>query len=467
MLSCRRGARRAARSSTRASVIGPGDGTRRRADGRRAYSRSSPRSHSLDRTPASRLARPRPASSSARAACAGSTWSTSPRTRHSSGSAETSSARRWSRNGARASSDAAMRHAVGALEQVVGQPARLVDVQRAAHAFGAGRAAARFVTGGKAFSVAVAQHPEPATRARASRSCGGSRARSAVRALAQNVAAERSRRGIPAEHSAIWRRRRRGRRALAREHRLHLRAASSAMKCSATSAGSASRRVAPRHRFGRRADQIARREHDLVVLGAEVLRHLRGARSSLWRSSAKPREKVSTFGAGCGEREQRRRIEAAGEQDAAAPRSRSSTASSSVSDESRRAESASLCSASGWRRAAPVARSRAGGRTATAPWLAGRELADAGEQGARAGHVAVAPGSRAPRRIGCASDARAFAQRPQLRGEIQHAALLVQVERLLAEAVAGEEQPLLARVPQRERERAAQVRARTSLSQCS
>jgi hypothetical protein len=73
------------------------------------------------------------------------------------------------------------------------------------------------------------------------------------------------------------------------------------------------------------------------------------------------------------------------------------------------------------------------------------------------GHVAVREVVAHRLQVDLGPDARHPEERLHLRGEEHRAAALAKIQRLLAEAVAREQQPLLARVPHREGELAAQV----------
>ena len=99
------------------------------------------------------------------------------------------------------------------------------------------------------------------------------------------------------------------------------------------------------------------------------------------------------------------------------------------------------------------------GEPAVLPCRARRrwKLADRGEERARPGHVAVSEEIPYRREVHGGLRARHFEQRLDLGGEVDAVRVLVQEERLLAEAVAGEEEPVARRVPDREGEHAAQV----------
>src|SRR5256885_2716812 len=85
------------------------------------------------------------------------------------------------------------------------------------------------------------------------------------------------------------------------------------------------------------------------------------------------------------------------------------------------------------------------------------ELPHATHQCARAAHVALAQVVADRGHVDLGLDAGRAHQRLYFRGEIEDACRLVEVQRLLPEAVARKHQALLARVPQREGEGAAQV----------
>ena len=229
------------------------------------------------------------------------------------------------------------------------------------------------------------------------------------------------------------------------------------MKCSATSEGratGASRMRRPALRQAR--DHVARREHELVVLGAEVLRDLRRAAAARCaRSPAKPSEKVPALS-----RRAARRAPPAppsrGRRRAARRRPSSICSFTASSSLSMKPSTGVRDRAWPWRGlrsgADPVARSRAACRTATARGSPGRACgcratACAGPaRSGRRGSPSTAPRSTSglqPRRL---------QQRLDLGGEEQRAVLLAEVQRLLAEAVAREQQALLARVPDREGE---------------
>src|SRR6185436_4326924 len=85
------------------------------------------------------------------------------------------------------------------------------------------------------------------------------------------------------------------------------------------------------------------------------------------------------------------------------------------------------------------------------------ELADAGEQRVRPRHVAVREVIPDRGEVDVARQAAEREQPLDLGGEVQAAARLAKVERLLPEAVAREEQALFPRVPDGEGELAAQA----------
>ena len=85
------------------------------------------------------------------------------------------------------------------------------------------------------------------------------------------------------------------------------------------------------------------------------------------------------------------------------------------------------------------------------------ELPHAPDQRARAANVALAQVVADRCHVDLGLDAGRAHQRLYLRGEIEHACRLVEVQRLLPEAVAREHQALLARVPHGERKGAAQL----------
>ena len=223
------------------------------------------------------------------------------------------------------------------------------------------------------------------------------------------------------------------------------------------------RRVAAGDERRQRGEHVAPLEHDLVVLGAEVLRHARGDRQFaalvVGEAGRKGGEPLMVLP---GERDDRRGVEAAGKEHAHGARRRHRQLDRLVQALNEALER--LCRAAAqlphlyieavrWR---PVPRLA---QRAELPESvsARRKLAHASDQRARAAHIALGEIFA----NGCAVDlyldpGRAH-QRSHLGGKAKRAAPLVQVERLLAEAVACEHQAVLARVPQREREGAAQL----------
>src|SRR5262249_6881002 len=90
-------------------------------------------------------------------------------------------------------------------------------------------------------------------------------------------------------------------------------------------------------------------------------------------------------------------------------------------------------------------------------YRAGHQLAYAAEERARPGNVAVRQVVPDGAQVGGRLDARDEQQRLDLGREVQVFAALMEEQRLLAEAVAREDHASLSRVPDREREHAAQA----------
>src|SRR6266480_1298318 len=87
----------------------------------------------------------------------------------------------------------------------------------------------------------------------------------------------------------------------------------------------------------------------------------------------------------------------------------------------------------------------------------GHQFPDAGEESLRTGNVAISQVGPDGLQVYRGLDARHAQQRLDLRRKVQSATVFVEEQRLLAEAVSRQEQALVARVPDREGEHAAQA----------
>ena len=248
--------------------------------------------------------------------------------------------------------------------------------------------------------------------------------------------------------------------AVARENDLHAARRLPREQMQGDVGGAAERRVTARDEVVEIGEQLALLQHDLVMLGAEMLRELRrrGELASFVVGKS-GRERGDALAVALHERDDRRRVVTAGEEDAHGARSAHGELDRLVElgDEAldRLALRAKVRGRFAvWR--TPVADLA---QVAELPQgvAARRELAHARHQRARPGHIAqreiVADRSEVDLafRAGCGNE------RLQLGGEVKRRSGLAKIERLLAEAVSREHQPVLARVPEREGERAAQL----------